>query len=264
MHALAPQRHHHPGVGLANLVRTLEVGEVDVLQQIAALRKLTVAGLRQEYLKLFGEESNSRNKVYLFRRIAYRIQEKKYGGLSQRAKDKAKELAKDAPIRRRLLGNGPELDIKRDPRLPKPGSLLMREFKGKAHEVKVLKDAPRKVVHPKAEGEKRAREDSYRAATVDVRNAGDRTIEELELWVYFLNAKGEPHFLEKEGSNKPARPNYTWAHPVMAGGAHPATSKPLAPGESRTLDVDVPETFDDPAWVNPRALGAQVRWVRLK
>jgi hypothetical protein len=112
----------------------------DVLQQIAALRKLTVAGLRGEYLKLFGEESNSRNKTYLFKRLAYRIQEKKYGGLSQRAKDRAKELAKDAPIRRRLLGNGPELDIKRDPRLPKPGSLVKRDFKGKSHEVKVLKD----------------------------------------------------------------------------------------------------------------------------
>ncbi|HEX7898339.1 MAG TPA: formylglycine-generating enzyme family protein [Planctomycetota bacterium] len=130
-------------------------------------------------------------------------------------------------------------------------------------EVKIAGNAPRKVVHPKAEGEKKPREDVYRAATVEVRNGGDRAIEELELWVYFLTPKGEPHLLEKEGGNKPNRPNYSWAHLVMAGGAHAATAKALGPGETRTLDVDVPETYDDPAFVNPRALGAQVRWIRF-
>jgi len=113
------------------------------------------------------------------------------------------------------------------------------------------------------EGEKRGREDIYRAATLEVRNGGDQTIEELELWVYFLDPKGRPHFLEKEGGNKPNRPNYTWAHPVMGGGSHPATAKPLAPGETRTLVVDVPDTDDHPDYVDKNRIDAQVRWVRL-
>ena len=111
----------------------------DVLNQIAALRKLTVAGLREKYQELFGEDTASRNKTYLFKRIAYRIQEKKYGGLSDRAMKRAKELAKDAPIRRGRL----KIDTaapKRDPRLPAPGTLLTRSFGKRDHVVKVLKD----------------------------------------------------------------------------------------------------------------------------
>jgi sulfatase modifying factor 1 len=130
-------------------------------------------------------------------------------------------------------------------------------------DVKVTGHVERRIVHPKREDEKRPREDVYRAATLEVRNGGDRTIEELELWVYFLNQKGKPHFLEKEGGNKPNRPNYTWAHPVMAGGAHPATAKPLGPGESRTFTVDVPDTDDHPAYVDKDKIAAEVRWVRL-
>jgi hypothetical protein len=116
------------------------MNDQDVLDQIAALRKLSVGGLREKYRELFGEETASRNKTYLFKRIAYRIQEKKYGGLSERARKRAEELAKDAPIRRGRL----KLELpaqKRDPRLPTPGTVLVRTFGERDHEVKVLKDA---------------------------------------------------------------------------------------------------------------------------
>jgi hypothetical protein len=115
------------------------VSDQDVLDQIAALRKLSVGGLREKYRELFGEDTASRNKTYLFKRIAYRIQEKKYGGLSERARKRAEELAKDTPIRRgRLKLEVP--DQKRDPRLPSPGTALTRVFGKHEHTVKVLKD----------------------------------------------------------------------------------------------------------------------------
>src|SRR2546422_972225 len=102
----------------------------DVLKEIAALSKLTVGGLREKYREVFGEETASRNKKYLFKRIAYRIQEKKYGGLSQRARDRAAELAKNPPIRRGRLGKAQPAPKKRprDPRLPAAGTVLSRRF----------------------------------------------------------------------------------------------------------------------------------------
>jgi hypothetical protein len=115
------------------------VNDQDVLDQIAAMRKLSVGGLREKYRELFGEETASRNKKYLFKRLAYRVQERKYGGLSERAKKRAEELAKDAPIRRgRLKVEVPERS--RDPRLPSPGTVLTRTFGKHEHSVKVLKD----------------------------------------------------------------------------------------------------------------------------
>jgi hypothetical protein len=115
------------------------VEDKDLLNQIAALRKLRVSGLRERYREVFGEDTASRNKTYLFKRIAYRIQEQKYGGLSDRAKKRAAELAKDAPIRRGRL----KIDTaapERDPRLPAPGTLLTRTFAKRDHVVKVLKN----------------------------------------------------------------------------------------------------------------------------
>src|SRR4051794_2708031 len=73
----------------------------DTADQIAQLRKLTTGGLRKKYLEVFGEESRSSNKPYLFKRIAYRIQEKKHGGLTDRARRRAERLSGQVPVRRR-------------------------------------------------------------------------------------------------------------------------------------------------------------------
>jgi hypothetical protein len=114
----------------------------ETTREIAALQKMTVGRLREKYREVFGEESRSRNKSYLFRRIAYRIQEKKHGGLSERARKRAEELAKDAPIRRRgakgRLGEEAQAKRKRDPRLPQPGTVLKRALGKTEHQVKVL------------------------------------------------------------------------------------------------------------------------------
>jgi hypothetical protein len=47
-----------------------------VLKEIEELRSLTVNGLREEYRQVFGEDSRSGNKDYLYRRIAWRLQAK--------------------------------------------------------------------------------------------------------------------------------------------------------------------------------------------
>ena len=45
-----------------------------VAMTIEELRRLNIAGLKQKYLILFGVESKSSNKAFLFRRIAWKIQ----------------------------------------------------------------------------------------------------------------------------------------------------------------------------------------------
>jgi hypothetical protein len=114
----------------------------ELIPQIVALRSLTVRELRERYLEEFGEETKSRNRQFLIKRIAFRLQERRHGCLSARALARAEELARDAPIRRRyprpLQAEKPST---RDPRLPPVGSVLKRSFGGTEHCVTVLEDA---------------------------------------------------------------------------------------------------------------------------
>jgi len=51
-----------------------------VLKEMESLRRLTVSGLREKYREVFGEESRSNHKDFLFRRIAWRLQANAEGG----------------------------------------------------------------------------------------------------------------------------------------------------------------------------------------
>src|SRR5437867_7840886 len=124
--------------------------QTTVTAQILALQKMTVAQLRLKWRELYGgEETRSCNRVYLWRRLAWRVQELAYGGLSERAKARIAELSKDDDLRmlpprpwQPPSGNGgtpaPETPRRplRDLRLPKPGSTLSRQYRG--HEIRVL------------------------------------------------------------------------------------------------------------------------------
>ena len=117
----------------------------NIVAQIAALKPMTVGQLREVYVEKFGEQTKSRNKQWLFKRIAWRIQELAEGGLSERAKKRAAELANDADLRLRPPKGHKEPAAppvsKRDPRLPTPGAELKREFNGKEHVVAVAESA---------------------------------------------------------------------------------------------------------------------------
>src|SRR5713226_1972959 len=94
---------------VVNAMRVGEDMETSVLKQIEQLRRMTVASLRGRYREVFGEESRSYHKEFLFRRIAWRIQANAEGGLSERARRRALEIANDADLRvtapRRSVGN---------------------------------------------------------------------------------------------------------------------------------------------------------------
>ncbi len=113
--------------------------DTSMLSQINALRQMTVSELRGEWLRLYGEPTRSRNKQFLFRRLAWRVQELQHGGLSRTARDRIDELAPDSFIRTRTLQlphGAPERvetprKPQRDPRLPSPGTVIVKAYKGR-------------------------------------------------------------------------------------------------------------------------------------
>lgn len=116
-----------------------------IVEQIAALKKMTVSQLRERHAEVFGEASKSRNKAWLFKRVAYRIQELEEGGISERAKKRAEELARDADLRLSPPKDAPIVVPPampsapvRDPRLPPVGTDLKRAVAGKEHVVRIL------------------------------------------------------------------------------------------------------------------------------
>ena len=123
----------------------------DIPQQLAALRGMTVSQLRERYREVYGEPTRSRNKDYLRKKVAWRIQELAEGGLSDRARARIDELSAHVPVRWRSSGNravptapttaGAQDAVApgmRDPRLPEPGTVITREHGGVEHRVTVL------------------------------------------------------------------------------------------------------------------------------
>ncbi len=114
-----------------------------VISRIMAIKDLPTNELIEKYTELFdGKKSPTNNRVYLWKRIAFRIQELEYGGLSGDAKDKLQELIKEFdPINHVAKSTQVETPKKkdgRDRRLPIPGTLVMKDYKGTKYEVKVL------------------------------------------------------------------------------------------------------------------------------
>ncbi len=125
--------------------------QTGVIARIQALRRMTVAELRVEWQRLYGEPSRSRNRDYLWRRLAWRIQELAYGGLSEAAKERIAALATDSFVRARVPAGfqPPAVDPTpvaeptrsvRDPRLPSPGTVITRRWRGRELRLLVLDD----------------------------------------------------------------------------------------------------------------------------
>ena len=124
---------------------------VSIASEVAALRRLSTRELHAKYADVFGDEARTtNNRVWLVRRIAWRLQARAEGDLSERARQRAAELANDADIRlspprlataspaprqatpTTTLANAPRQ------RLPRAGTILTRLYKGETLQVKVL------------------------------------------------------------------------------------------------------------------------------
>src|SRR6516165_3517882 len=68
-------------------------GPMCLTHELALLPRLGVADLRCRYAQLFGEPSRTGNKTWLVKRLAWRLQALAEGDLSERARQRAAELA---------------------------------------------------------------------------------------------------------------------------------------------------------------------------
>ncbi len=117
----------------------------DVGRAVAALDRMTTAELCARFAEVFGETTVAGNREWLLRRIAWRLQAKAEGDLSERAKRRAAELADDADLRLtppRAAPATPAREVRFDPdgRLPPPGTVLTRPYKGDVVRVTVRAD----------------------------------------------------------------------------------------------------------------------------
>ena len=117
-------------------------------KELAILGRMTTGDLVAKYAEVFGESTKSRHKGWLLRRIAWRMQALETGGISERARRRAAELANDAELRlsapkERPKTNQPSVRTTTllphgKNRLPVPGSVITRAYKGEVLAIQVL------------------------------------------------------------------------------------------------------------------------------
>jgi hypothetical protein len=106
---------------------------------VADLQQMTARELREKYAEVVGEQARSGHKTWLIRRIAWHLQARQEGDLSERARRRARELANDADVRvtppkgqRVATGAGKTVraGAVSDPRLSGISEAIVRKYKG--------------------------------------------------------------------------------------------------------------------------------------
>lgn len=124
---------------------TLNVGK-----ELVALEQMSVGALRERYAELFDETTAARNRRWLIKRIIWRMQSLEQGDLSDRARERAKELANRSDLRvtaphdhrseteTAMATKTVAYRIEGSSRTPLPGTLITRTYKGRLVQVQVL------------------------------------------------------------------------------------------------------------------------------
>jgi len=114
--------------------------ETTLLREIRRIQQLSVNELVEEWSRLYnGEACRSRNRPYLVKRLCWRLQERRLGGLSDRARARLEELGQTGFQRARtpdVAVPAPVVKPMRDLRLPSPGTVLTRQYHGR--EIRVV------------------------------------------------------------------------------------------------------------------------------
>ena len=127
-----------------------ELMDPGILMELESLRRASMADLRKKYQEVFQEPTRCTHREHLFRRIAWRLQALAEGDLSERARGRANEIARDGDLRinaprdfftvggEQVQTTGDQNRRQQDRRLPLAGALLTREWKGRTVLVEVL------------------------------------------------------------------------------------------------------------------------------
>lgn len=114
----------------------------DVSTQIALLKDQPLEALKTRYKEVFDVTAvPSNNKVFLWRKISYRLQETEQGGLSKQVLDRIESLINQYdPVNNTDMRPKAETLEKtgKDRRLPIPGTVITKLYKGTTHRVRVI------------------------------------------------------------------------------------------------------------------------------
>jgi len=118
--------------------------QVNISEEIEALKTTKAERLLAKWQEAFGDSEPPANRLFLIRHLAYKLQESTHGGLASEVKNTIHELIRTYdPINKRTFktrGGNLSTTNGRDPRLPMPGSLVTKLYKGNRIEVKVLEN----------------------------------------------------------------------------------------------------------------------------
>ncbi len=125
--------------------------------QISRLRSLDLKGLQEAYEKAFGKKSSSRNREWLFKTVARKLQNGDEPESANKPvalptlvakyekKGRSKNATKSAKREKTAEPKKSKSKVKpvggRDPRLPKAGTTIEREYKGKKLHITVEADS---------------------------------------------------------------------------------------------------------------------------
>ena len=100
-----------------------------IAQQIRELQELAPAQLAERYAELFGKPPRVRNAAFLRRQVAWKLQERKFGGLSEQGKARLNELIRkiDLPIAAPPPKPKPRT-LPEQPNAPSIGTTLVKQW----------------------------------------------------------------------------------------------------------------------------------------
>jgi len=112
----------------------------DMAQELEELRQLETPALVARYEELFGKPPRTKHRAWLFKRCVWKLQERRFGGLSVATRRRLDELMAeiDFPLpddRRTVTGS---VGRGRKPGEPPVGTILTREWRGTEVRVTVV------------------------------------------------------------------------------------------------------------------------------
>lgn len=124
---------------------------LEITEQIKSLCRMKINDLRSKYFEAYGYNSNSRNRDFLTKKIAWKLQANMFGDISESTRNEAVKIADFSRLKTRKHVDNSEAKISsfefekrkavkfsRDPRLPMEGAILSKNYGGRAIVVTVL------------------------------------------------------------------------------------------------------------------------------
>ncbi len=101
---------------------------MDIVKEIKRLPELSVLELQEMWVQYFGSKHISQSKEFYVTRLAYRLQELKFGGLNTNTQNLLKQMQKESS----------HTENRKD--LPPVGTRLIKEYHGVEYCVTMLRD----------------------------------------------------------------------------------------------------------------------------